>query len=375
MRIGVNTRFLLPGKMEGFGWYTFEVTKRLVEQHPEHDFVFFFDRAFDQRFVFGENVSPIVLSPPARHPILFIFWFDFLLPRALKKHKIDVLFSPDGYVSLRTAVPQIATIHDINFEHFPKDVPQPARAYLRYFFPKFARKAKHILTVSNYSKKDICSTYSIDEDKITVAWNGASELFKPLNKEQILLVRKKFSDGKPYFVFVGSIHPRKNLNRLIEAFEKYIEDSVHTWNLIIVGTAMWDKNSEKSQYYSESISNRIKFTGHLSHEELANVVGAAGALAFVPYFEGFGIPLVEAMKCGVPILSGNLTSLPEVAGEAAIYCDPFDVTEITEGLIRISQDKNLQLQLSEKGLERSLLFNWNTTAETVWKCLEKAMSK
>ena len=145
MRIAVNTRFLLNKKMEGFGWYTFEIVKRLVEQHPEHEFYFFFDRPYDERFIFGKNVIPIVLNPPARHPLLFILWFEFSVYRALKKNKIDLFFSPDGYLSLRSKVPQIGVIHDINFEHYPKDLPFSARIYLCYFFPRFVKKAKKII--------------------------------------------------------------------------------------------------------------------------------------------------------------------------------------------------------------------------------------
>jgi glycosyltransferase involved in cell wall biosynthesis len=373
-RIGINTRFLLSGKLEGFGWYTYEVSKRLVENHPEHEFVFFFDRPYDNAFVFGSNVTPVILQPSARHPFLFILWFDYLLPKAMKKHKIDVLFSPDGYLSLRSDIPQICTIHDINFEHFPKDVPNLVRWYLRSYFPKFAKKATHILTVSNYSKKDIATTYGIEEQKITVGWNGASDHFKPLDSETIKYTRDKYSNGKAYFVFVGSIHPRKNLKRLIQAFEMYAADLENDWDLVIVGATMWKSKNEELKI-STSSKSRIHFTGRLDANELAFVVGAAGALAYVPYFEGFGIPLVEAMKCGVPILSGNKTSLPEVAEDAAIYCEPMDVTSITTGLVQLSKDTALRKQLSEKGLERSKLFSWDKTAETVWSCVEKVLTK
>lgn len=367
-RIGINTRFLLPGKLEGFGWYTYEVSKRLVEKHPEHEFFFFFDRPFDKSFVFAQNVTPVVLQPSARHPFLFILWFDFLLPKAIKKYKLDVFFSPDGYLSLRTDRPQIITIHDINFEHFPKDIPRMARWYLRSFFPKFARKAAHIMTVSEYSKQDLCTTYGIDPSKITVAWNAASDVFKPLDSDTISMVRNKYSNGQSYFLFVGSLHPRKNLNRLLQAFEIFSRDPENNWELVIVGEAMWKSKSEMK--IAEAVSSKVHFTGRLNAEELAQVVGAAGALSYVPYFEGFGIPLVEAMKCGIPILSGNKTSLPEVAGDAAIYCDPFDVKSIEAGLQKLSSDQQLREQLSEKGITRSKQFSWDQTAEIVWSKID-----
>ncbi|MFN3342698.1 MAG: hypothetical protein ACK40M_08385, partial [Flavobacteriales bacterium] len=122
MRIAVNTRFLLPGKMEGFGWYSYETLRRIVVAHPEHEFIFLFDRPFDRRFVFASNVIPIVIGPQARHPFLFWIWLEVSVKRALKKYKADVFVSPDGYLSLGTAVPSVAVIHDLNFEHYPKDL-------------------------------------------------------------------------------------------------------------------------------------------------------------------------------------------------------------------------------------------------------------
>ena len=366
MKIAINTRFLLSTKMEGFGWYTFEIVKRLVENHPEHEFILFFDRPFDPTFIFGKNVTPVILNPPARHPILFVLWFEIAVCKALKKHKADVFLSPDGYLSLRSNIPQIAVIHDINFEHYPKDIPLTARIYLRYFFPRFAKKATKIITVSSYSKLDICSKYNVIEDKITVAWNGASDKFKPLNEQEQTKIRNKYTNGKPYFLFVGAIHPRKNVARLIEAYSKYRDSENPTHELVIVGESLW-KNSKIKSQISEKVKKTVHFTGHLPLEELANLMGSASVFTYVPYFEGFGIPLVEAMKCGTPILSGNLTSLPEVAQEAALYCDPFNVQDIYEKMKEIILNETLRIQLSKKGLERSKLFSWDVSAEIVWK--------
>lgn len=369
MKIGVNARFLLPTKMEGFGWYTFEVVKRLVEKHPEHEFIFFFDRPYDEKFLFGSNVTPVVLSPPARHPLLFIYWFEIAIKKALKKYEINVFFSPDGYLSLGSKVPQIAVIHDINFEHYPEDLPLSARLYLRRYFPKFARKATKIITVSNYSKQDIAKTYSIDSEKIVVAWNGASEVFKPVSKEVQKNIRDKYTSGLDFFLFIGAIHPRKNVKRLIEAFIKFKSETNSPIKLLVVGESLW-KNKGIQLDISEEIQKEIAFTGHLPIEELALITGSALALTYVPYFEGFGIPLVEAMKCGTPILSGDKTSLPEVAGDAALYCDPFDVLDISSKMVEIASSEALRKTLSEKGLERSKLFDWDKSAEIVWKEIE-----
>lgn len=350
--------------MEGFGWYTYEVTKRLVEQHPEHEFYFFFDRSYDPQFIFGPNVTPVVLNPPARHPILFYIWFEWSVKRALKKHKIDLFFSPDGYLSLGSDVKQVGVIHDLNFEHHPQDLPKSALKYLRRFFPKFAHKAHHIITVSDYSRQDIIHTYGISPEKITAIWNGASDAFKPLPEEQKHSIKSRYTDGADYFLFVGALHPRKNLIRLVQAFERFKQATNSTTKLLIVGELLW-KNEQFKQAISPDNHAEVKFTGHLSLEELVRVTGAAKLLTFVPYFEGFGIPLVEAMKCGTPILSGNLTSLPEVASDAAIYCNPFDVEDIASHMIQLDSNPEQLSQLSRAGLERSMLFSWDHCAKAV----------
>ncbi len=366
MIIAINTRFLLPTKMEGFGWFTYEVVKRMVENHPEHTFLFFFDRAYDNRYLFAPNVVPIVLRPPARHPILFILWFEFAVKRALKKYKADVFLSPDGYLSLRSQVPQVNVIHDLNFVHYPKDLPWSSRVYYNYFFPKFAKKAKHIVTVSNYTKQDLIDTYQVPESKITVAWNGANDVFAALAEDDIAHVRNHLTHDKPYFLFVGSIHPRKNVKRLIESYLKYREKDT-SFDLVVVGEPMWKHNQELLALKHDS----IHYTGHLTIQKLVRVMGAAACFVYVPYFEGFGIPLVEAMRCGIPLISGNLTSLPEVVGDAALLVDPFSVEDITNAMIQISENETLRNELARKSLERSVVFTWDKTAETIWEVIKR----
>lgn len=370
MRVAINTRFLLPHKMEGFGWYTYEITKRLVEQHPDVTFILFFDRKYDPKFVFGDNVIPVVLNPPARHPILFKIWFNQSVKRALKKYKADVFLSPDGYLSLTSNVPQVAVMHDLNFVHNPQDLKPVMRNYYLTQFPRFARKAAHIITVSEYSKQDICKQYNLPENGVTAVWNGASDVFQPIDPDRIQTVRQKYSKGLPYFLFVGAIHPRKNVRRLIQAYAQFKETHPESnMPLVIVGTELWT-NAGMDIEISDDLKNSIFFTGHLPLTELALVMGAAEIFTFVPYFEGFGIPLVEAMRCGTPILSGDKTSLPEVAGDSAIYCDPFNVDNIAQKMAELANNPTLRKELSQKGLERSKLFSWDTAAEKVWQVLK-----
>lgn len=369
MRIAVNARFLLKHKMEGFGWYSYETLKRLVQSHPEHQFIFFFDRAFDQRFIFSQNIEAVVLRPPARHPILFKVWFNHSVTRALKKYKADLFFSPDGYLSLKTNVPQIGVIHDLNFEHYPEDLPKSAATYLKKYFPLFASKASHLLTVSEFSKQDIVDRYNIQPEKITVGYNGASVVFQPVDNSQQTEIRNTFTNGKPYIIFVGALHPRKNLVRLLTAFDLFKEQTKSETQLLIVGENLW--RSKKLKIPALKFQNEIHFTGHQPLEVLAKLVGSAKFMAFVSYFEGFGIPLVEAMQAGCPVLAGNLTSLPEVGGDAVSYCDPFNIESITLQLVNLDSDASLREKLKSSGLERAKKFSWDFTAEKIWQVLSQ----
>jgi len=188
--IAVNARFLLDGRLEGIGWFTYETLKRLVEWHPEVDFIFFFDRPYHQKFVFADNVAPVVLFPPARHPILF--YFEFAVSKALKKYQADIFISTDGFLSLKTSVPTLLVIHDLAHVHFPEQVKYIEQRYYNFFMQKFAQKAARIATVSEYSKQDIHQQYKIPLDKIDVVYNGARESFAPISIDLQEQIKNKY---------------------------------------------------------------------------------------------------------------------------------------------------------------------------------------
>lgn len=356
--------------MEGFGWYTYETISRITQNHPEHEFVFFFDRPYDEKFIFSKNITPVVLAPPTRHPILQIIWFDYRIPSALKKYNCDIFISTDGYLSLKTDLPQLTVIHDLNFEHNPNDLPKYTLRFLKKRFPLFAKKATHLCTVSNFSKKDIEELYEIPSNKIDVTYNGVSPVFQVISPQEKKETQAKYAQGNPYVVVVGAIHKRKNINRLIHAFTALKERGEISHHLVIVGEPMW---KSQSLNIPKEMVPYIHFTGHVSLQNLAQIMGAAECLAFVSYFEGFGIPLVEAMQAGVPVLAGNLTALPEIGGDAALYCDPLDTQSIENGLKTILTDELLRKSLIEKGLVHAQKFNWDNTARDLWNAIKKIM--
>lgn len=369
MIIAVNTRLLIHGKLEGIGWFTFETLSRITRDHPEHQFLFVFDRPFSPEFIFAKNVTPIVLSPPTRHPVLWYIWFELQIPRILKKYKADLFFSPDGYLSLNTDVKQLATIHDINFAHRPKDLPWLKAKYYNYFFPLFARKAKRIVTVSSFSKEDIHSTYNIENEKIDVVYNGINTLYTPTSEGERLIAKAKSTGGKDYFLFIGSLHPRKNITGLLLAYDAFRSSIESDVKLLIVGESMFKTSDIELTFEGMRHKNDVVFTGRLENEALHQALGASLALTFVPFFEGFGIPVIEAMNAGVPVICSNTTSLPEVGGDAVLYADPFNVREISDAMVKLYQDKELRESLIEKGFRQKEKFSWDKTAELLWESI------
>ncbi|NOU46207.1 MAG: glycosyltransferase family 4 protein [Bacteroidales bacterium] len=366
MKIAVNTRLLIKNKLDGIGWFTFETLRRIVRSHPEVEFYFLFDRHYDPGFIFGPNVTPVVLNPPARHPVLFMIWFEWSVSRALKEIKPDLFLSPDGYLSLSTAFPSLAVIHDLNFEHFPKDLPLLVRWYYRYFFPRFARKATRLVTVSEFSKLDIINQYNIPPGKIDVIYNGANEAFIPVYGNEISSVRERFTNGCPYFIFVGSLHPRKNLVRLFGAFDRFKSQSKNDIKLLVVGEKKWWTSEIELKFNAMTYKDEVVFCGRLKANDLHLVTASALATTYVSYFEGFGIPIIESFRCGVPVITSNVTSMPEVAGDAALLVDPFDEDSISNAMLAIANDPLLRESLIRKGFERAKLFNWDNTARQLW---------
>ena len=374
MRIAVNTRLLLPGRLEGIGRFTNETLKRMVIDHPEVEWIFLFDRPYDQQFVFGPNVIPVVVSPQARHPVLWTVWFEYMIPRALKKYKADLFLSPDGYNSLNSEIPSVDVIHDLNFEHNQDDVPGWAGRFLRTNFPKYAKAAKRVATVSEYSARDIEKTYGIDRSKIDVVYNGVDDRFSPVSIEQSDIIRTRESEGKPFFLYVGSINPRKNIERMLKAFDQFkIQNPSKDHKLILAGSKMVWTDEMESAFNSMQFKSDVTFKGKVSDIALGKLLGAAEALVYVSYFEGFGIPVIEAFQAELPVICSNVTSLPEVAGDAALLIDPYDVDGISNAMSSIANDPGVRSQLIQKGNARNGIFTWQRTADLLWDSIQKAL--
>jgi glycosyltransferase involved in cell wall biosynthesis len=372
MKIVVNTRLLITKQLNGIGWFTYHTLKRIVKWHPEHQFVFLFDRKFDENYIFGPNVIPEIIFPPARHPLLWYLWFEHAIVNKVRKHNPTLFYSPDGYLSLKIKdIPSLPVIHDINFHHDEKGVPYFDGIFWRYYFPKYARMASRILTVSEFSKNDIASYYNIPHSMIDVAYNGANEVFKPISHAEKIDIKKKYAKGEDYFLYVGVLVPRKNISRMIQAFDRFKESSGSPIKLLIVGDKLFFTQEMKKVYDSSEYKVDIIFTGRLEQDQLKMVMGAALSLILVSCFEGFGIPIVEAMYADVPVITSNTSSMPEIAKDAALLVDPYSIDSIKEAMLIISSNEKLREDLIVKGRSQRLKFNWDNSAKTIWNSIEK----
>lgn len=374
MKIAVNTRLLVPNHLEGIGWFEYETLRRVVTQHPEHTFYFIFDRNYDERFLFSSNVEPVLTFPPCRyHPYFWYVYFEYAIPYVLRKIKPDLFISPDGWMTLRTDVPQVTVIHDINFAHHPELFSPSFQRYFSRYFPKFAEKARRIATVSEFSKRDICDTYGIQPDKIDVVYNGSNELFRPLDSGEKARVQVQYAHGKDYFLFVSAINKRKNLPNILRAYDRYKEETGADDRFLVVGGRAGRQTELDEVLSSMKHAQDVLFLGHLPANELAMVMGASVALVYASLFEGFGIPIIEAYNAETAVITSNVSSMPEVAGDAAILVDPLSVEQMADAMAKLASDTTLRTELIAKGKIQRQKFSWDQTAQKMWQCVERAM--
>ena len=369
MKIAINARFLIKGKMEGIGWYSHEVIRRMVADHPEHEFHLIFDRPFDAGFIFGPNVIPHELPPPARHPVLWWIWFEWSLPSLMRKIKPDVFFSPDGYVSLSLNIPQVMVLHDLAYLHFPDQIPFLVRNYYRHFVPRFLQKAAKVISVSQATLRDIQENYSLPGSKMSVAYNGCKEEFKPLSREEVKEVRNRYSEGSPYFLFVGAMHPRKNIPNLIKGFGVFKSRSGASIKLLLVGRQAWLTREIQQAFDESAHQSDILFLPYVQPRELALLTGAALAAVAPSYLEGFGVPVLEALQCDVPVLVSDRFSLPEVGGAGALRFDPSDPDAIGQAMSEIMDDRKRQ-ECIDLGKVHRTRFSWDSSARHIFETLE-----
>ena len=374
MKIAVNTRLLLKDRLEGIGIFTRETLARITQAHPEHQFYFLFDREYDDSFVFGNNVTPLVAHPQARHPYLWYLFFEHGIPLKLKKIRPDFFLSTDGWIPTRLNIPTVNVIHDLNFLHHPEFVPPVVRRYYDRFFPKFARNATRLATVSQFSRDDIHQSYQVPMENIDVVYNGENTAYKPYTEEQQDTVKQQYTDGHDFFLFVGLIHKRKNLDNVFRAFDLFKERTGSPIKLVVVGDKKWWAGEIEDTYLAMQHREDVVMLGRRQIDELSALTAAATAMVYASLFEGFGQPIVDAFNAHTAVITSDISSMPEIAGDAALLVNPYNVSEIANAMEQLYSDPQLRNALIEKGKARKGLYTWDRTSELLWQTIEKALS-
>jgi len=372
MNIAINTRAMLPGKMEGYGYYIEEVFIRVARLNPEQQFYFLFDRPCEMDFSGIPNIQTLVVNPQARLPLLWKIWYNLQIPIILKKIKADVFVSPDGFCSLQTTVPQCLVIHDLAFLHHPDFLKKNHLRYYKKYTTKFLSKAKVIVTVSEFSKQDIINQYKIDASKIHVTYNAINPVFHQLDIDEKEKIKQQHTDSCEYFIYTGAIHPRKNLINLLKAFSLFKKKQNSNMKLMITGRMAWKTNEFIKLLSSFKFRNEVVLTGYVSKQELAKLTASAYAMVYPSYFEGFGVPPLEALQCGVPAIVSNTSAMPEVGADSYLYCDPHNFEDIAAKMMLLYKDESLRNQLIEKGKQRIAFFSWDVSAKKMWDCIQLA---
>lgn len=303
-------------------------------------------------------------NPLLRIPVSF--------PIALQRDKIDVAHFQ--YVAPPVShCPTVVMVHDISYEFFPEFFSPLARKRMQLLIPFSARKSAHVLTVSEYSKKQIVETYGIPEEKVTVTYNGVSDQFHKIDSDTELdntLQRFALKD-EPFILAVGNLQPRKNIERLIRVYCQLRKAEKIQQKLVLVGKLDYRGHAIEQQIIDSGMQNHITTTGYVSDDELIALYNRADFFVYPSYYEGFGLPVIEAMACGTAVITSRVSSIPEVGGEAAMYIDPHSDNDLEQQILKIANDANLRNNLIEQGLTQAKKFNWETTAKQTINILEK----
>lgn len=355
MRIGIDARLVFYHQA-GIGQYILRLTNALAALDRENEYLLFQSRKDSTRLVDAPNFHRRDLWTPSHHQIERVAMSVEMLP-----HSLDVFHSPDFIPPHKLRAPSVITVHDLAFLLYPRFLTPAAARYYGQIDPA-SRSAAHIIAVSQSTKRDITRLLGVPEERVSVIYEAAHSDTRPLNREQARAqVKEKFGVEGDFILFVSTIEPRKNLPTLLAAYSKLRDTYKSKAHLVVAGHKGWltdevDQAIEKYNLYD------VCFLGSVPTQELAYLYNAARVLAFPSFYEGFGLPPLEAMASGTPVIASNVSSLPEVVGDAGLLQDPNDVEAWTVALHRVLTDNELHAELSAKSLIRASTFSWERAA-------------
>ncbi len=353
MRIGIDARKLHDF---GIGTYIRNLLRHLARLDSRTEFVLLCRQADTQALAsLGENFRPV-----AEHAGNYSVAEQFTIPLALRRERVTLFHAPHYILPPLVSCKSVVTIHDCIHLMFPQYLSSRfALAYARTSMAMAARRAARVMTVSESSKRDIMRFFDTDPEKISVIYNAYDERFgvEPA-EEDVLRVRERYQLHDEFVLYAGNVKPHKNLERLIDAFHIVRKRGLDHLKLVLIGDEISKYAALRRAVHQHQLHKYVRFLGYLPEETLAVMYRLAGVFVFPSLYEGFGLPPLEAMASGTPVVTSNVSSLPEVAGDAAVLVDPYDPHAIADGIHRVLTDEGVRRDLRQKGLARANQFSW-----------------
>jgi GT2 family glycosyltransferase/glycosyltransferase involved in cell wall biosynthesis len=377
LAIGINTRYVQT-KISGIGRYVLELMKGLLSIDKKSKYFFYqYSHYKIIKPIESQNAQYIIPKFQSEGRTARIFWEQFIFAKKIKDNKIDVFHGPSFMIPFFLDCPSIITVHDLTFLHYPKGFTFPTLLYYKTFFRYSLKKASMIIADSKATKQDLMKYCGMHPNKIKVIYLGVDNQFTIIDdKKRKESVVKKYMLPEFFFLFTGLLSPRKNVEGVIQAYAQLMKDEKNIQHkLVIVGNKGWLYEPIFELVKKLQIEDKVIFTGYVDTEDLPVFYNLAEALLFPSFYEGFGLPILEAMACGCPVITSNISSMPEVAGEAAILINPRNICEIQEGMKTIISDKEVKTRLIKRGLEQVKGFSWENTAKETLDLYKRVSNK
>ena len=372
MLIGIDASRATAARRTGTETYSLRLIRALLVQGKGHHF----------RLYFNQAPAPGLFSGGADRRVMPFprLWTHLRLSREMQSAPPDVLFVPSHVLPVVHPRRCVVTVHDLGYHYYPEAHTLFQNAYLRWSTRYNARTATRVLADSDATRKDLLRYYGIPAERIVVVYPGRDETLTPVKDPQTLnAVHARYGLNAPYFLYVGTLHPRKNLVRLVNAFADLASakratsestDGRANTKLVLAGQKGWLYEEIFAQVRRLGLENRVMFTGYVPDADLPGLLSGALAFVFPSLYEGFGLPVLEAMACGTPVICSNVSSLPEVGGDAALQIDPLDTEALAEAMHQVLTDEGLRTMLVERGHEQVQRFSWQRCASQVLQVLE-----
>jgi glycosyltransferase involved in cell wall biosynthesis len=370
MNIGIDARAARWYRGTGIGTYTYQLIYNINLMDKINRYLLFLPDENVSDLNPGDNIDIKLISEDRKEN----FWEEVDIPNILTNTSMDVYFVPQNGIGLpkHKACPFVITLHDVIPYKLPETVgPQYLSIYTKEV-PEIIPLCDGIITVSEFSKRDIVNTLNFPEDKIFVTHLGAEDIYFPQNKYKCKeFVKSKYGIEDNFILYVGGFSPRKNIKGLIQAFSLIKSKLTEPYKLVILGKKGRSYYDYRDLAYSLGLKEDVIFTGYVPVEELPIFYNAATIFCYPSFYEGFGLPPLEAMACGTPTVAANTTSIPEILGDDALYIDPYNIDDIAEKLLMLTEDEKLRTAMSFKGLKRSTMYSWKKTAIQTIEALTK----